>query len=332
MKKPSIDAYSDKVLKQAIERFCLDKEKVKQVHSFENYIYTYERDGKLFMLKMTHSSYYTANQIRGEVEWIGYLASNGISLARPYPSPSGNTVEVLEAEDSSERPSSYFSAVSYEKIEGQHLRQANEAVFRKWGQVIGRMHALARRYEPSDVSIRRPHWHEDDDLKAEKYLDPSQSKVIECCHEILEYARSLPTDPVVYGIVHGDLYSGNFLMSQGKFTVIDFGGCRYDWFANDLGIPLFYALRNPTWGRGDADFARLFMRCMLEGYLQENSIERYWLAEIPFFHKLREVMLYILLHAEGLEDLDPWSAAFMQGRRESIEQGTPIIDIDFTRL
>ncbi|MBD3285462.1 phosphotransferase, partial [candidate division WOR-3 bacterium] len=205
-------------------------------------------------------------------------------------------------------------------------------IVREWGQVLGRIHTLSGTFEPSSESRRRQHWFEDDDFNAEKYLPPDQTLVIERCRKMIERAHSLKTDAESFGLIHGDLHAYNFLVTDDGITVLDFEGSRYDWFVNDLAIPVFYAVRDPAINRNDNEFVNWFMRNLVEGYSRENTLDKDWFAEIGFFHKLREVMLYILLHAEGLEDLDPWSEAFMKGRRESIEQQIPIIEADFTRL
>ncbi|MBN2379380.1 phosphotransferase [candidate division WOR-3 bacterium] len=327
-----IDAYSDAVLDEAAKRFGIDKAKLKRLHSFENFIYEFERDGAELILRLTHSSDMSADFMQGETEWVSHLASNGVSVACPVPSPSGNLVEVIDASGSG---LSYFSSTVSPKVKGVHLlkpQDYTDEVITNWGRVLGRMHALAKDYEPSSERIRRPHWDEGEEERARKYLPRSQPRVMQRWHELVEHARTLDTGKDSYGLVHDDLYSMNFLVNDREITVIDFGDSRYDWFANDLAIPIFYVVREHWFVQPDNDFVRRFMRCILEGYLSENTLESRWLSEIGFFHKLRELLLYITLYAEGMKDLDPWSERFMQGRRESIEQSTPIIEADFSHL
>jgi len=330
VKPPSINAFSDEVINQAIERFAVDGERIKKLHSFEHFMYEFEKDSKPLILRITHESHCTADHIKGEVEWIRHLASGGVRLPEPRPSRAGEVVEVLDSHDGS-----CFSAVVFPKITGQHLACPSDytsEIVRQWGQILGRIHTLSGTFEPSSESRRRQHWFEDDDFNAEKYLPPDQTLVIERCHEMIERAHTLETDTESYGLIHGDMHAYNFLVTDSGITVLDFEGSRYDWFVNDLAIPVFYAVRDPALKRSDDKFACWFMRNLVRGYSRENTLDKEWFAEIPFFHKLREVMLYILLHAEGLDDLDPWSQAYMKGRRESIEQATPVIDIDFAGL
>lgn len=112
-----------------------------------------------------------------------------------------------------------------------------------------------------------------------------------------------------------------------SITLFDFDDCVYGHFAYDLAMALFYAVAN----RDDAEsFGRFFWPLFWRGYRQENHLDERWLAEIPHFMKLREIDLYAVI----LRDLSPaeieghpWTAQFMRGRRQRIENGAPCLDM-----
>jgi len=68
----------------------------------------------------------------------------------------------------------------------------------------------------------------------------------------------------------------------------------------------------------------------MEGYSRENALDVSWLQQIPYFLKLREIDLYIIIHRSfDINDLDPWCTSYMKNRRQKIENDVPFVDIDF---
>jgi Ser/Thr protein kinase RdoA (MazF antagonist) len=73
----------------------------------------------------------------------------------------------------------------------------------------------------------------------------------------------------------------------------------------------------------------------LQGYSRENTLEQKWLAEIPYFLKLREIDLYaqIIFSFGGAENVDdPWCQNYLKGRKDRIELSLPYIDYDWISL
>jgi Ser/Thr protein kinase RdoA (MazF antagonist) len=194
------------------------------------------------------------------------------------------------------------------------------------------MHALTKKYQPSDPSLVRHVWHEDGDLRADKYLPESQTQVLAKHSELLGYLQGLPTDKDAFGLVHEDMHHGNFFVDNGHITVFDFDDCQHHWFAADLAMPLFYAMRNVTLNDQSQEFANHFFGCLMEGYTRENSLDKYWLEQIPYFLKLREMILYVILYAEEAFEVNDWCRAFFEGRKERIEGDVPVIDMDFSQF
>ena len=62
-------------------------------------------------------------------------------------------------------------------------------------------------------------------------------------------------------------------------------------------------------------------------------MDKSWLEEIPAFLKLRELELYAVINRSfDLDDLDPWTASFMNGRKARLEGDAPYFDLDVGRL
>jgi Ser/Thr protein kinase RdoA (MazF antagonist) len=305
----------DQILDRAADFYGLSKTDLMKLGSFESLVFEFPRGGEDYILKLTHSIHRSRDQVTGEVEWINHLKEYGVSVCGVVPSTLGNSLEIVEVEDS------YFIAYVFEKAPGAHAEkgQWNDELILHWGRTMGKIHAAFQ-------------WYDDDSLKAEKYIPPDQSLVIEKIKAHIEKLRNFDTDNNSYGLIHSDLHNWNFYVHNGGIHVFDTDDCHYNWLAYDIGIPLYYALRTAGIGEDNIEYARYFFRLFLEGYGRENDIDPIWITRIPDFMKLREMDLYIIIMKEDIADENDWCRRFMKGRREKIENDIPFIDLDFTKF
>lgn len=318
--------FNEAILAEGAKRFGLPEAGLRLLDGFENFIYEAENGGRSFILRFSHSGRRTADMIRGEVEWINYLADGGLSVARAVPSPGGCLVETVDAADG------YFSAALFEKAPGHvpNREDRTPELFTQMGRMIGRMHALTRSYTPSDPAIRRLHWDEDTDCFPVRYLPASEEKVIARANELMDYLKALPREKDSYGLVHIDFHYLNFFVDGGRITLFDFDDCQYNWFAADIAMPLFYLVPHHCDSPKDRAAAQEFMDRFMEGYSREYSLDRRWLQQIPYFLKQREIDLYMVIHRSfDLNHLDKWCASYMDDRKRRIEEEVPYVDIAF---
>ena len=319
---------SEYILAAATRSFGIKPDGLIKLGSFESMVYEFERERKNYILKISHSFHRTAAQIAGELDWINYLADNGVPVGRAFPNLKGEIVTRINMDDS------YFLAYTFGKSPGAHITADDwgEDLFVKWGRLTGRLHALTKTYKPSDETCQRFHWHEDESLRIEKHVPAEQKLVIDKCHRLFNQLHKLPVGPDNYGLIHSDLYHGNFFVNNGEIIPFDFDDCHYNWFTHDLAMPIFYALRSSFRDDDQVEFTRRFMRAFMDGYRGENQIAPEWLERIPLLLKLREMDLYIIIHAEKAQNLNQWCRDFMDGRREKIENDIPVIDLDFSEF
>ena len=331
---------SDGVLGEAASRFGVAKDEFTKLHdsfiireevaTVGKSLYLYERGEKGFLLRLTTPEHVDFRLIPGEVDWINYLADNGVRVPRAIPSQNGNLVEIIEVDDSS------YAAVSFERVEGRPIDfddgdEWNGELFVKYGRTIGKMHALTKRYEPADKSLTRMQWHEQDWLDTSPL--PPKSLACRKCDELTQALHRLPTDRDSYGLIHGDAHPWNVLLHAGDIILTDFDFCEWSWFASDIAILLFYAVMAPMEGMDKVSFAVCFMKNFMSGYRKENSIDAYWLKQIPSFLRLRMISKYILHYPE-------WKSGKMSERRKSafkewerkIENDVPYLDVDFSEF
>lgn len=320
------EKFNEEIMREALKRFGISETSVKKQGGFESFIFEYGKNGKEYILRISHSSRRTSDMINGELHWLNYLADNGVPAARAVESENGRLVEVIEAGDS------YFSAASFEKARGKAAgaEEWNDRLFEAMGSLVGRMHRLTKAYKP-EAQYRRPEWHEELEGFAEKYLPQSEEAVMVKSRRILEQMYSLPVNKDNYGLIHIDVHKGNFFVDNGKITLFDFDDCQYCWFAADIAIVLFYAVPHDCASSEELEKARNFYRHFMKGYAAENILDREELKHIPLFLKQRELDLYVCVHRScDLDNLNKWARSFMKDRKYKILNDIPYVDIDFT--
>ncbi len=323
--EPRIKArYNDDVLHEAMRRYGIAHDRIHLLDGFESFLYEFERADGEYILRMGHSFRRSIPMIQGEVNWINHLVAGGVPAARAILSQNGKLVEPID-----DGQGEYFLATAFVKARGGHPKRAEWTphFFEAYGVMIGRMHALSKRYEP-DPSTWRPQWDDPENL-VEQFLPPSEAIALEKYRALVEHLRALPKDADSYGLIHQDAHTGNLFVDEaGNITLFDFDDCVYGWFMYDIAMVLFYAAPfDPSTAPG---FAREFMPHFMRGYRRENKLDDAWLQELPYFLKLREIELYAVIHRSFDVNAvdDPWAASFMDGRKRRIENDVPTIDLD----
>jgi Ser/Thr protein kinase RdoA (MazF antagonist) len=188
--------FSEAVIREAEHRFDLDKNKSKKIGDFENYVFQVNRNDEPLILRLTHSSHRTEDQVVAELKWINYLSEHGVSVSSALFSKSGKLVEQIDVEDSS------FYASLFQKAPGNPIdineKGFNTELFSIWGQTIGKMHAVTKNYQLIANEPKRSEWFEDDLLDYKKIIPASQTQVIQKADKLLDESYQLPKDKKVY--------------------------------------------------------------------------------------------------------------------------------------
>jgi Ser/Thr protein kinase RdoA (MazF antagonist) len=322
--------FNEDILHDAMRRYNVAGDKIELLDGFESFIYKFFRPDGQFILRIGHSDRRSPDLIRGEVDWINYLSAGGASVARAVLSEYGRLVEPVEDGQGGE-----FLCTAFIHAPGQEIRRdgMNDRLMRKYGRLIGRMHALAKTYQVSDPTWRRYEWDSPQNNTAERQMPAKEALALEKYRLVLAHLRSLPRDSGGYGMIHQDAHSGNFFVDdEDNLTLFDFDDCVYGHFIYDIAMVLFYT----SIGEPDpAEYTACFMPVFLSGYREENRLDPAWLTELPHFMKLREIDLLAAIHF-AYEDGDnpdhPWCAYYMKGRRERIERDVPFITFDWSGL
>lgn len=322
------DLYSDAILQEALSRYGGTSRQTQELKAFESFIYEFERESQAYILRISHSLRRSEALIEGEVDWINDLAHGGVSVARAIPSLNGNLVESID-----DTRGGCFLATAFVKARGEPPWDLwSPALYETYGELMGKMHALSKRYQPKRPEWTRPAW--DDDMMnfVERYLPESESVMKEKYRVLRDYLQKLPKDDSCYGMIHQDAHGNNlFVDENGQITLFDFDECAYSWFINEIAIVLFYIVMDAEdWPA----FTQEFMSHFLQGYVRANPLDAKWLKEIPYFLKLREMELYAVVYRDfDVNHIDDWwIARFMKDRKQRLGNDVPFIDYEFESL
>lgn len=300
-------------LDQATQSWNLTKESTLH-RRVENFIYMTSDASSEKVLRLTEPGRRSLEDLKSELDWQIWLTRNGADSAAPVLSKQGNLVEELRDGDV------VFFASLFEKAEGGPLRNAADFtvdIMKSWGATLGKMHSLTRDYEPQAHVKRRKEW--DVDFHSSlpgSYRDLPDSVASRFQKSLMDWMASLPKDRNVYGLVHTDLHSGNFFVTDNKLTVFDFDDSCYHWFAYDLAVPPFYLrYMNQTREMG-LDLATL-EQAYFAGYSSTHHLEEIWFERIETFISYRALLMYRWCQAQLRdqkldEDTLEWCRSYMK--------------------
>ncbi|WP_282937000.1 phosphotransferase [Paenibacillus sp. RC67] len=323
--------FNEQIIKTGAVQFGVEMENLTFIGAWQNFIYEYEKDEACYILRFTPSSHRSKDQITGELDWILYLAKNGISVSKPIRSTQGKYTELIYGEDT------YFTVASFVKAEGNKLGYPeclhDNQLYQELGRMTGKMHALSKSYKPQSESTRRHDWTHNYYLQnMRRFVPLEQSLVHESSDKLIKRIKdTLSKSDHCYGLIHGDIGVGNFVVNNGDITLFDFDEAQYSWFIEDIAIQLYYLVYVYGGEEGKdkrVEQAHRFMSYFLRGYTQYNTFEEEWLKLIPLFLQLREIIVYTgMYRSSDLTKLNPWARDYLSQSKERIEKWLPIVNI-----
>jgi len=327
--KPEQQAlFTDDVLTHAAGRFGLDPDTIRHLDGFENMVLEAERYGQPYILRISHNSHRTIEQVHAELDWIDFLAQRDVSVCRPLRSKTDALIEIIDIDRAS------LIAAVFEKAKGGMVRRDDQTPQMTYnrGRLLGKIHALTKQYRPQSDEIKRYQWYDEEDFaNFDRYLGPADEIVGLRFRELIDSLRAIPVDDESYGLIHTDAHTGNIFFDGDNPTLFDFDDCAYDFFISDIAISLFYAALMLPPKTDQLSFAKEFLDQFLAGYRTENRLDDRWLELMPMILKRRELVLYVAIHrGYDTDNLDEWCTRYLVGRRERIEKRVPYLDFNWT--
>ncbi|MFW9986731.1 MAG: phosphotransferase enzyme family protein, partial [Candidatus Odinarchaeota archaeon] len=141
--------------------------------------------------------------------------------------------------------------------------------------------------------------------------------------KLFQEIESLPKDEEAYGLVHGDLHTGNFFVENDRITaLLDFDRTCYKWFVSEIAVALYYPLYNTLLNQSrnaQEEFVKKFLPLFMKGYEEENTLDSVWMKKLNIFIQVRDVILFMYLPKE-LKD-------FKKNHRLRILGKEPYVDV-----
>ncbi len=312
-------------IKETIHAWAGDDE-YELLDDVQNLIYKIKIGNKNHILRFSHSSARTNADILSEIHWINYLIDNDIPAAKPRRSIDGSFTRIIEVDDS------YFVASVFEYAKGDFIDTSGHTYWspgflKKWGSIVGRLHALSKRYTPDPHTKRRHEWSSNDIIeRAKKYVAEDRSAIINRIEDICQRIDGLPKTRDTYGLIHCDLNPTNFFYNDGEITIFDFDDCCYNYFLHDISgvIPLYSSkFKEPSWiGNFEA-----FFKPFLKGYFSENVLNSSVFASLHLFliyENLSSVVFSFEIDKNNREKYD----GFFRVVLDTYDNGLGLFDYD----
>lgn len=309
------------VQKELSKRYKLPSEQFKPINRF---MYEYNFNGQDCILRII--DHRNPAELDAELHWINYLSDHGVGIARALPSPTGQLCDVFDLSGTR-----YF-ATTFQKAEGKPPTQKEwcSDLFKKMGRLIGKMHRLTSTYTP--VGSRKD-WIDEDICDYKKHLPPTHTFIRQKSKETIDAVNVLPKNKDTYGMIHSDIHQTNMHLYNDDITLFDFTDCEQHYFINDLAIVIYWALEVSFNGADIQTYTTTLIKNLFAGYKEENDLDPFWVAQIPKFLKLREVISLIDAHCEwDMESLNENQKIILNHYRKNIEQDRPFSDTNFEHI
>jgi len=322
---PVARLFTDSVRKAAAQSFAADPAALESLGDFESYVFGYETDGHRRVLRISHPSHRSAEQMQAELHWVDYLASRGLRFARPVRSPAGSFVHTVED------GAAVFHVCAFERVPGRVPGASDwtPELFRNWGQFLGRAHALTRDYEPPVGSPHRYSWSDDPYIAHGKnWIPESEVTYREQWDKVWGEIAQLPRSRNSYGICHTDLHQYNFHVLEGEIHAFDTDDCCHCWFVEDISSVFYYGSKHPAAGEDPQKFVDWAWPSFWSAYKKEHDLGVEWLERIHLFQRARVLTLYALTHMkfeEGSEERETHLPVY----RKRLDSARPVLDVRF---
>lgn len=316
------EKYTREVHMEFLSRFQADSHDTSKLESTESLVFEYRRCARPHILKVASKRQRSMDSILAEVEWVNFLAANGVGACRAVTSAAGNHVETIG------KGADEMLAVSFEKAPGgfadENMDIAELAPM--MGRTLGKIHRVSRNFSFSRPEYGTIGWFDCfTPAELESFLAPGDAHILDMYFALRENIDNLPKDKDSYGLIHGDFHPDNFYLHKRKIWLFDFECFEYAHFIYDISITTYYC-RQHAKGLEGRDALAAFLSPFLSGYLRENKLDRKWLAYIPEFLKLHKIILYIDVYRTlGVEGVKARYNNFASTARKHILSGTASI-------
>lgn len=228
---------------RALAEYDLEWNRIELIGLSDNFTFRVETAAAGSFLLRIHGERFSREEILSELEWTRYLNQTaGFVVPQGLASSSGGYILEIGSEERRLAWATVMHWVEGAPVEGN---LPDDYIFRM-GEMLAGMHVASTPFVPS-AGFTRPVWGADSfELEWSKLEAHHAVMVMEEQWKLYQAAaakiradlEAMQPDASSYGLIHGDLHSGNIVFDQGQPRAIDFGRCGYGYFLYDMAAAL----------------------------------------------------------------------------------------------
>jgi Ser/Thr protein kinase RdoA (MazF antagonist) len=266
-------------------------------------VYSYPYQNRLRLLKILSfpledesNSLFVFNE---RLKFANYLGTNGARLAFPEPSPRGNLYESIKS------TSQLYVGYTMEVASGKRINSErwDTDLYRRWGELIGKNHRLARQYS-SWLESTNPvtgkstlTWQEEWEV-FHGWI--REEDVRQKWEKLYQELNDCPINRDTFGFIHNDPHIWNLIDDGKNITLLDFDVANHHWYLNDVAIACQSILFDHSGGlnRPMSDLHKLedFLVAFRKGYLEEYLFPQDWVEKLNILIAYRRILLYTVMY------------------------------------
>ena len=282
------------VLQQALSHYGLANAHTVLLQALWNHVYRIETaSGERFTLRVCSPTYRDLSSLQDELSWLVYVADHAQGVVpRPVENLRGDVLTVLEMKEGRR-----FCCL-FEWIEGEDARNClTPGVMHQIGRLVATLHEIAKGYAFPDASNHFRHtycFHRPLILAHREWIAEHEGEIgpenLALLHRaidwLLEVFEQIGETRENFGFIHADLHLGNFLVQEGKVSVIDFDQVGRGHYLYDIACLMVDLFEQP-------EELALRWRNFKSGYAT--------VAELPFRHEAELEPFVVAVHLAFLD-------------------------------
>jgi Ser/Thr protein kinase RdoA (MazF antagonist) len=286
------DQWESDLVDEILARWEHDAGRAKYWRASTNFVFFFKKLGHDCVLRFTHASERTVAAIQAEIDYVNFLAGQGLRVARPIRSTAGNDVESVVTEHG------LFHAVVFEGLAGQQIDfdELTPDQCLRWGKALGELHNVSTHYS----KVGRPTW-EDHLAFVAEILPADETAAFHTLAELKLQLDQLAITELNFGHIHYDFELDNIIWDGEQPGIIDFDDSARYWFIADIALALgdLFVDGADNVNLQDETFLQ-FMR----GYNDARPIDQDELKLIPLFLRLDNLVGFARLY-RALTPINP---------------------------
>lgn len=290
-------------------------------------IYPFQDGDDILLLRYSPSDERDLSFIKAELDFMTYLDSKGLHVAKVKTSADDNAIESLN-----DGYISYFASV-FHRVKGQRVDriELSDSLLYKLGETLADFHNMSQAYVPDETS-KRPNyewklsWIESL-LKENSSETLSHEKALKELETLRSELSELPKSDDNYGLIHYDYDLDNLFFDEASdaVSVIDFDDAIYHWYFMDV-LNFHESLEDEFEGQ-DLDQKK---KCFDAGYASKRSIDTKTMEKAQTLKRYSSLVSYaVCLYSTSEMPSDPpeWMLNLKQkleNKMQSIQNGFEI--------